>query len=110
MGILEIMGIVVSVLILFIGHLAFTLHLINGLKSDMNSLKSDMNSLKSDMKSYFEVRLSDMKDYFEARLKAELVPINNQLSNHITDTNKRIDALEHGQKEILKKLDDLIKK
>lgn len=72
------MGIFISVLILFIGHLGFTLHLINGLKSDINSLKSDLEK------------------YFEARLKAELAPINNKLDNHITVPIRKLTLLMTG--------------
>ena len=96
MTFIEIISIVISVLILFVGNLAFMLNLINGVKSDIKETKSDIKEAKS-----------DMKDYFELRLKAELSPINEKLGNHITDTNKQISLLKQGQKTILEKLDTI---
>ena len=79
-----------QILILFIGLLAFIFHLNNSLKNDFNK------------------RIDDLKEMF----RAELSPINEKLNNHITGTDKKIDALdtkiirlEEGQKLILKKLE-----
>ncbi len=62
------------------------------------------SSLKSDIREF----KNDLKDLF----RAELRPINEKLDNHITDTDKKIDALDakitklnEGQKLILEKLE-----
>lgn len=77
-----------------------------------NSLKGDIRSIESNLKGDIRDAKLDMEKLFEARL----IPINDKLGNHITDTNKQIAELkkgqanlEQGQKAILEKLDTINK-
>ena len=51
-------------------------------------------------------RVDDLKDLF----RAELAPINEKLNNHITDTDKKIDALDTEIKEIRKEINEKLDK
>lgn len=76
----------------FIGLLGFIFLLINWLRSDLNKRLDDQSK-----------RFDDLKELF----KAELKPIDEKLSNHVTDTHKEIESLNEGQKAILNKLDKM---
>lgn len=52
--------------------------------------------LFNSLQNTFNKRIDDLKELF----KAELKPINEKLDNHITDTDKKIDALQKDLTEI----------
>ena len=50
-------------------------------------------------------RIDDLKESFNIKLDARIKPIEMALNNHITETDRKIDALDAKVTKILEKLD-----
>ena len=94
----SILTIIISVGILVIGFGTF--------------ISSNLNRRLDDQNKWLDTRFNDFaksfKDYFDAKLDAKIKPIEIALSNHVTDTDKKIDALDKKVDGLDKKLDRII--
>ena len=103
-----LVGIPIFFLICVIGFLIYTL-----LQRDIKGLSKEVKKLSENMDLRFSVMQKEMNLKFsmmQKEMNLKFGIIKELLSNHVTDTNKKIDHLETEIKEIKRKLDQLLNK
>ena len=93
---------------------AIEANLKNDLRAMAGNFKSDMGAMESNLKNDINNSMIHLEKLFDSKLEAKIKPIEIALNNHITDTDKKIDALdakvsklEVGQRLILEKLEKM---
>ena len=109
-------------LVLLIGFMAVSIAILihRLLKQDMRYLKKDIDNLDTKLSKEIKHLKKDI-DNLDTKLSKEikhtrellvlkLEPIEKQLTNHVTDTDKKINKLAEGQVRLEAKLDRILEK
>ena len=95
--------------VLLIGFMAwfigFLLHKL--IKKDISLLKKDISSLATVIEKDNR-NVENKMDSFKELLSEKLKPIEKQLSNHVSDTDKKIEKLAEGQARLEGKIDKIL--